>query len=111
MRKSIFNRMLSSLAVAILPLAVLAGCTTAGQKSMKYSIAEADPMKGIVIGTVFERAAFTPRGAYFYLKSSGNKRIVLESGGGCGKPAIVNQPPKVPKGVGSTFAMQLPPRK
>lgn len=69
------------------------------------------PTKGIIVGTVFERAAFIPHGAYFYISSFDDKRIMLESGRGGGKQAIVNKAPKVPKGVGSPFALQLPPEK
>lgn len=111
MRKSIFNARTTGLVGAILALAILTGCSTSGQASRMYSVAEVDPTKGIVVGTVFERAAFTPHGAYFYLKSFDDKRIFLESGGGGGKPAIINTAPKVPQGVGSTFALQLPPGK
>lgn len=39
-----------------------------------------DPTKGIAVGTVFERAAFIPHGAYFDISSFDDKRIVRESG-------------------------------
>ncbi|MNU93020.1 hypothetical protein D3C71_829500 [compost metagenome] len=111
MRKSYFTGRAQRLAAAALAVAILAGCTTAGQRSNKYAVTEVNPAKGIVVGTVFERAVFTPHGAFFYLKAFDDERIMLESGGGGRKPAITNQPPKVPKGVGSTFALQLPPGK
>jgi hypothetical protein len=85
------------------------GCTTLDQSA--YVPKDIDLSKGIVVGTVFERAVFTPYGAYFYVQSPDGKRIVLSSGARTGRYSIINIPPKVPKGVGRPFALQLPPGK
>lgn len=98
-------------AVVILFAALLAGCAAPRQTSTKYALTEKDASKGVVVGTVFERSVFTPYGAYFYLQSPDKERIIVASGGNSGAYTIVNTPPKVPKGVGSTFALQLPPGK
>lgn len=111
MRKFHFTGRAQRLGSTLLAIAILAGCTSARQTSKQFSITEPDPAKGIVVGTVFERSVFRPHGAYFYLKSYDGKQILLESGGDSRKPAFSNKSPKVPQGVGNTFALQLPPGK
>ncbi|CAN7779005.1 hypothetical protein LJR290_007986 [Variovorax sp. LjRoot290] len=91
--------------------ALLAGCASIRETSAKYTLLERDPSKGVVVGTVFERSVFVPYGAYFYLQSPDNERIIVASGGNTGRATIVNNLPKLPKGVGSTFALQLSPGK
>ena len=95
--------------LTLLGLLFLSGCASLDQSAQKYALKENDPSKGVVVGTVFERSVFTPYGAYFYIQSPQNERIVLSSGARTGRFSIVNTPPKVPKGVGSPFALQLPP--
>lgn len=87
----------------------LSGCVSIDQK--KYMLTELDPKKGIIVGTVFERAVFTPYGAYFYIQTPNGEQIVLFSGAKKGSYSIVNNPPKIPKGIGSTFALQVSPGK
>lgn len=92
-------------------VAIVAGCASIRETSTKYTLRERDPSKGVIVGTVFERSVFVPYGAYFYLEATDKERIVLASGGNSGRPNIINSLPKVPKGVGSTFALQVPPGK
>lgn len=89
---------------------LLVGCASQRATSTKYSIAQLDSTQGVVVGTVFERSVFTPYGAYFYFRAPDGERITISSGAKSG-PNIRNTPPKIPQGVGSTFALQLPPGK
>jgi hypothetical protein len=100
------------LAVIGILSALLGACASTRDTSAKYTLRERDDSQGVVVGTVFERSVFVPYGAYFYLEAPDKERIVLSSGGNAGrstKATIVNVPPKLPKGLGSTFALQLPP--
>jgi len=89
----------------------LSGCAFIGLLKQKYEIKEVDATKGIIVGTVFERAVFTPYGAYFYITTPQGEQIILSSGAENASYSIINTPPKLPKGVGNTFALQLPPGK
>ncbi|NUU01473.1 hypothetical protein [Herbaspirillum robiniae] len=101
---------LADIVAAIIATAMLSGCmTTAG--SSKYAADTVDPARGIVVGTVFERAVFTPYGVYFYILSPDGSKIVLTRDHVKGQATIWNDPPKVPKGEGTTFSLQLPPGK
>jgi hypothetical protein len=105
------NRRFRRLALIGIMAALLGGCASLRETSAKYTLQERDDSKGVVVGTVFERSVFVPYGAYFYLEAPDKERIVVSSGGNTGRYTITNVPPKVPKGVGSTFALQLPPGK
>ncbi|SCK23065.1 hypothetical protein [Vogesella sp. LIG4] len=95
----------------VLLLLLASGCATLDPSAKKYTLKDIDSSKGVVVGTVFERSVFTPYGAYFYIQSPNGEKVVLSSGAGSGCCAIINTPPKIPKGVGSPFALQLPPGK
>jgi hypothetical protein len=95
--------------VAVL-LMTLSGCATSDQ-SAQYELKDADPKKGIIVGTVFERSVFTPHGAKFQIHSPTGELIAVHSHGRAGNKRFAYEPPKVPKGVGATFALQLPPGK
>lgn len=96
---------------AVTSLLLVTGCATLDQSAQKYAFKEIDPSKGVVVGAVFERAVFTPYGAYFYIQAPDGEKIVLSSRARTGRYSIINVPPKVPKGVGSPFALQLPSGK
>lgn len=101
-----FARQLFLLTIAA---AVLSGC--AAFDTQPYAYTTNDPAKGVVVGTVFERAAFDANGATFAIETPERQLITLSSQARWGGEAIVNNPPVVPKGVGSAFALQLAPGK
>lgn len=111
MRSSWWLKQYSWLIGMAASLLLTAGCATLDQSTQKYALKDIDPSKGIVVGVVFERAVFTAYGAYFYIQAPDGERIVLSSGARTGVYSIVNTPPKVPKGVGRPFALQLLPGK
>ena len=88
---------------------LLSGCATDHAIRLK----ERDKSKGIVVGTIFERAVFVPYGAGFTIQFSDGEKFFLSR-----LPKYNSKgdditfeytPPKVPKGAGRTFAMQLSP--
>lgn len=92
-------------------LFMIAGCATVELAEDKYGLRETDVSKGIVVGTVFERAVFTPYGATFYISTPSGERLRLTSGAERRRSTIVNVAPKRPTGAGMPFALQLPPGK
>lgn len=102
-----------SLAAVALLSAVLSGCAgPSGSGAFNYN--KPDPAKGVVVGTVFERAVFEAYGATFTIMGNNEamrtgQLINLSSTGIAGQTSLLNVPPKLPKGKGSTFALQLEP--
>jgi len=103
-----FSRSCKILAPALLAAALLSGCA-AFDANQQYAYQAYDPAKGVVVGSVFERAVFETNGATFTIETPEHQLITLSSQAHGGNEAIVNNPPVVPKGAGSTFALQLAP--
>lgn len=106
---SYLKRMVSAI-ITMAAVTLLAGCMTPAG-SAKYAVTTPDPARGIVVGTVFERAVFTPHGVYFYIVTPEGEKIMLTRDVVAGQARFWNEPPKVPKGAGTTFSLQLPPGK
>lgn len=88
---------------------LLSGCAT---PDFSVTLKDNDPSKGVVVGTIFERSVFTPYGAIFKLQGPDGKIILLDRNPRYFKNENVtfeHKPPKVPMGVGRTFAIQLSP--
>ena len=106
--------MLRALACAVLLPALLSGCVTGHNSAPAFTYTTPDPAKGVVVGTVFERAVFEAHGARFGIVSSDlaankDKDLWLSSHAPAGQVSLQNVAPKVPTGKGSTFALQLTP--
>lgn len=106
--------MLRALACAVLLPALLSGCVTGHNSAPAFTYTTPDPAKGVVVGTVFERAVFEAHGARFGIVSSDlatnkDKDPWLSSHAPAGQVSLQNVAPKVPTSKGSTFALQLTP--
>jgi len=103
------HKIFRSIYLFFISLLLLSGCVT---RDFSVTLKNNDPSKGIVVGTIFERSVFTPYGAVFKLKGPDGKTIFLDRNPRYFKSENIffeNTPPKVPKGIGRTFAIQLPP--
>jgi len=103
-----------SLAAIALLSVILSGCASSSFNPASLNYTQPDPAKGVVIGTVFERAVFEPYGATFVITPNNpamiaTNRIGLSSKAMAGQTTLRNVPPKLPKGEGTTFALQLAP--
>jgi hypothetical protein len=100
---------MKNLAIACLLVVALAGCGTIDISSAKYRVDRIDSARGIITGTIYERYAIRPYGAYFYISNSAGETITISTTAVAGQQRIIGTPPKAPQGVGTTFALQLPP--
>ncbi|MGJ7488485.1 hypothetical protein ACSFA2_24685 [Variovorax sp. LT2P21] len=102
----ILSRLLRCMTVCT--IGVLVGCASPRETSSKYTLDALDSSKGIIVGSVYERAVFLPHGAYFSILSPQGERIVIASKPQSKESSILLDRPS---GRGNTFALQLPPGK
>lgn len=85
---------------------VVAGCSVINNPLTKYELKEPDPSKGIVVGTVYQRAAHYEHNLRFVMRGPKEELMAVTTYVGRSPSDFTD-----PKGMGHAFALQLTPGK
>lgn len=83
-----------------------AGCSVINNPLTKYALRGPDPSKGIVVGTVYQRAAYYQHDLRFVMRGANGELMAVTTYVGRSPSDFTD-----PKGMGHAFALQLAPGK